>query len=220
MREPVMDAAFGQLIQKFLCYESYAFLKEVDQYEKEVMGNSSLKQHSTFNTIVAKYLVPGSPQEVNISNTMRSGILNVVCRSDLMYGCTKRQMSNAVHKLRRVASSLKSDRQAVFLKATDEVRHMLDLNLIGVFQGKHIGSGHSTLTEHYMSLVAQLSCLRSSNSSSKLYCTVRCTRTVTESAVTVCARGAVWFHLTCPAYYHCYVSMLSPYCYCSEPGVL
>jgi Regulator of G protein signaling domain len=75
MREPVMDAAFGQLIQKFLCYESYAFLKEVDQYEKEVMGSSSLKQHSTFNTIVAKYLVPGSPQEVNISNTMRSGIL-------------------------------------------------------------------------------------------------------------------------------------------------
>jgi Regulator of G protein signaling domain len=75
MRDPIMDAAFGQLIQKFLCYESYAFLKDVDQYESEVMGSSSLAQHSTFNTIVTKYLVPGSLQEVNISNTMRSGIL-------------------------------------------------------------------------------------------------------------------------------------------------
>jgi hypothetical protein len=113
-----------------------------------------------------------------------------------------------------------TQRQAVFLKATDEVRHMLDLNLIGVFQGKHIERGCLTRIEQYMSLVVQLSCLRSSNSSSKLYCTVWCTRTITESAVAVFARGAVWFHLTSPAYYYCYVFMLSPYCYCSEPRVL
>ena len=62
-------------MDKFLCFESYDFLKAVLRYQERLEERHVAQQTAEFEALISLYLLPGSQYEVNISNSLRSTVL-------------------------------------------------------------------------------------------------------------------------------------------------
>ncbi|KAG5187909.1 hypothetical protein JKP88DRAFT_275868 [Tribonema minus] len=76
LESPPLAAAYAQYVQQALCYESFAFLSNVRQYESDGYDEIG-PQYAVFDRIVADFICSNSRYEVNISNQLRQQVLKV-----------------------------------------------------------------------------------------------------------------------------------------------
>ncbi|CAM9520506.1 unnamed protein product [Scytosiphon promiscuus] len=109
-----MRKRFESFVMKNLCMESWDFIMESVNYEK-IPSDSREKQFETFLHILDQYLLPSSPDEVNISSSMSKRI--------------------AAFKNREAFDQLDDDaRRAILREPLNEIVHMLEMNLLHKFR--------------------------------------------------------------------------------------
>eukprot|EP00752_Nemacystus_decipiens_P003193 g2954.t1 len=119
-RTPMLAAAFDSFSRKALCHESVLFLSEVSRYESgdfsEPSGLEGPSQYEAFCRITDLFVRPGSREEVNISGEDRRRILDWTHKGEA-----------------RFAMQAEAERRMIFRRAYQEVKSMLEDNLLRRF---------------------------------------------------------------------------------------
>eukprot|EP00904_Undaria_pinnatifida_P008883 jgi/Undpi1/5124/HiC_scaffold_19.g08476.m1 len=113
---PGMAAAFRAFAFRALCEESVVFLEEVSRYQNgdySVCSPATRNQKSAFSAIVARFIADGSADEVNISWGDKKQILEL-SRSDA-------ELFDTLDP---------EEKRTVFGDAYNEIRHVLETNLL------------------------------------------------------------------------------------------